>query len=150
MKNIKVEVGDVLIFKKEDLDILGKTNICEGKVVNILKIIESNEDKEKDSLVFEVKNPYFESYIVSNTYVKCSQIISKKRTISVNKDTVEFKHPFNNTITNGIITGIIKCYNNDNSIDKVTYVVKCKDNSVCSIDSSHIVAEDYEILEIKY
>lgn len=149
MKNIKISIGDILIFKQEDSIILGKTNICEGKVVNILKVVESDNDKEINNIVFEVKNPYFEDYIIQNTYVKYSQIISKKRTIHINKDIIDFRHPSNNTVLSGVIASVIKSYTNDNKIDKINYIIKCNDDSVYTIDSSSFVTEDYEILEIK-
>lgn len=149
MKNIKISIGDILIFKQEDSIVLGKTNVCEGKVLNILKVIKSEKNQVKNNLVFEVKNPYFEDYFNQNSYIKESQIIGKKRTIIVNKDIVNFKHPQNNTILSGIISSIIKTYNNDNTLDKINYIIKSEDNSIYTIDSSHFITEDYEILEIK-
>lgn len=146
MKKLRVSVGDILIFEEycPDNQI---TFTREGEIISILKIIKHIDSEKENTLLLEVKYPSSCcNYRIK--YIEPSQVTGKKRYIQMDKDTITFKIPEKNIISTGIITNVVKCYDNNNEIYAVNYIVKCPDNSSYHINETNIIKEDSEIIEL--
>lgn len=146
MKKLRISVRDILIYEEYCPD-REATLTYEGEIVSILKTIKHIDSTKEDTILIEVRYPsrYCNSRI---KYIKPSQVIGKKRYIQTKEDTITFKVPEKDVILEGIITNVIKCYDDNNELHTVNYAVKCSDSSTYYINETNIIKEESEIIEI--